>query len=72
MITLCLKVLIGQDRYTPVTAALEKLRQENHDFEAKVGYKVRFCLKQNRKTKQKSRLSVPLRGTYSVEEEGLA
>jgi hypothetical protein len=38
--------------YMPVILALEKLRQENHDFKAKLGYMAKHC--PQAKTKQNS------------------
>jgi hypothetical protein len=32
----------------PVIPALRKMKQEDHEFEASLGYMVSFCLKQNK------------------------
>jgi hypothetical protein len=43
----------------PVILALGKLRQENHEFEASLGYTVRVCLKKILRLKRERDTSTP-------------
>jgi hypothetical protein len=42
-------------RYTPVIPVLRRLRQENHEFMANLGYLGRSCLKKKKKKEDQNK-----------------
>jgi hypothetical protein len=53
---------------TPVIPALGILRQENHEFEASLGYTERFCLKNQINKQTNKNLDLPLTKVRTVQE----